>query len=77
MIEVANIGHAFGDNRVLRGVSFEARPGSITGVVGTNGAGKSTLMRAIAGDLLADRLDVPLVEDVPIDELDGGDRFLL
>lgn len=33
---------------VLSGVSFEARPGDVVGVIGPNGGGKSTLLKAIA-----------------------------
>ena len=35
----------------LKGVSFEAKHGTVLGIVGANGAGKSTLVRTIAGIL--------------------------
>lgn len=38
---------------VLRGVSFELRPGEIFAVLGTNGSGKTTLMRTVVGLLRA------------------------
>ena len=38
-----------GGVRVLNGVSFEAGPGCLMGVVGPNGAGKSTLFNALCG----------------------------
>ncbi len=38
---------------VLRGLSWEVRPGRIAWVVGENGAGKSTLLRCLAGRLPA------------------------
>ncbi|MBA2529651.1 MAG: metal ABC transporter ATP-binding protein [Euzebyales bacterium] len=33
----------------LRGVTFDAPAGSVTGVIGPNGAGKSTLLKAVLG----------------------------
>jgi ABC-type polysaccharide/polyol phosphate transport system ATPase subunit len=35
----------------LKDVDFEARTGTITGIVGVNGAGKSTLLKLVAGSL--------------------------
>jgi branched-chain amino acid transport system ATP-binding protein len=40
---------------VLKGVSLEAREGSITTVLGANGAGKSTTLKAISGVLYSER----------------------
>jgi iron complex transport system ATP-binding protein len=42
---------SFGPRRVLRGVSLEAPPGTLTVLAGPNGAGKSTLLRIILGVL--------------------------
>jgi ABC-2 type transport system ATP-binding protein len=39
----------YGDRVALAGVSFEARGGAVTAVVGGDGAGKTTLLRALAG----------------------------
>ena len=47
MIIVNNIHKSFGDVKAVRGVSFDAPDGKITGLLGPNGAGKSTTLRVL------------------------------
>jgi sodium transport system ATP-binding protein len=47
VIQVDNIHKSFGDVHAVRGVSFEAPDGKITGLLGPNGAGKSTTLRVL------------------------------
>lgn len=47
MIKVDDIHKSFGKVHAVRGVSFEAPDGKITGLLGPNGAGKSTTMRIL------------------------------
>ena len=47
MIRVDDIHKSFGDVRAVRGVSFSAPDGKITGLLGPNGAGKSTTLRIL------------------------------
>ena len=68
MIRVEDIHKSFGKVRAVRGVSFDAPNGKITGLLGPNGAGKSTTMRILytvlrpdEGRALIDNVDV--VED--------------
>ncbi|EHK88734.1 ABC-type transport system, ATPase component [Saccharomonospora azurea SZMC 14600] len=50
---MTSISRRFGEHRVLDDVSFEVRPGRMTGFLGANGAGKTTTMRIILGVLAA------------------------
>mgnify|MGYP001818449238 FL=1 len=47
MIKVEGIHKSFGKVRAVRGVSFDAPDGKITGLLGPNGAGKSTTLRVL------------------------------
>ncbi len=47
MIVVKDVHKSFGKVRALRGVSFDAPDGRITGLLGPNGAGKSTTLRIL------------------------------
>ncbi len=47
MIKVDRIHKSFGKVHAVRGVSFEAPDGKITGLLGPNGAGKSTTLRVL------------------------------
>jgi sodium transport system ATP-binding protein len=48
MIAIDELHKSFGTVRALRGVSFTAQDGRITGLLGPNGAGKSTTLRTLA-----------------------------
>lgn len=52
-LNVQNVSHRFGDNRVLHDVNFTIDTGQIVSLVGPSGCGKSTLLRAILGTHLA------------------------
>jgi ATP-binding cassette, subfamily B, multidrug efflux pump len=61
------------DQAVLRNITFTARPGQVTAIVGSSGSGKSTLVRLVprlddvsAGAVLVDGIDV---RDLDLDML--------
>ncbi len=64
MIEVKNLTKSFGEVKAVRGVSFTAPDGKITGLLGPNGAGKTTTLRMLytllepdSGSILIDGLN--------------------
>ena len=63
MIEVRELSKRYGSQLVVDELSFDVRPGHVTGFLGPNGAGKSTTMRMILG------LDLPSAGSVTIDGL--------
>lgn len=51
MLSVQSLTRVYGETTVLDEVSFDVRPGRMTGFVGANGAGKTTTMRIMVGVL--------------------------
>jgi len=49
LLDVQNLSVAYGDVRVLHGVSLRVGQGEIVSLVGANGAGKTTTLRAVSG----------------------------
>jgi len=65
MIEARELTKRYGSMVAVDGLSFDVRPGSVTGFLGPNGSGKSTTMRIIMG------LDFPHAGQARI----GGRRY--
>lgn len=49
MIEARDLTKHYGDTAAVSALSFDVRPGQVTGFLGPNGSGKSTTMRMIMG----------------------------
>jgi sodium transport system ATP-binding protein len=54
MVKIENLAKSFDGRLVVKNLSFQARDGSITGLLGANGAGKTTTLRMICGVLKPD-----------------------
>ena len=72
LLEAQNLHAAYGETRVLHGISFAVQQGGVTALLGANGAGKTTTLRAICGmvktqgeiRLAGERIDGKATEDV-------------
>jgi branched-chain amino acid transport system ATP-binding protein len=53
LLVLDDVSARYGHHRALQGVSLEARPGEVIGLLGVNGAGKTTTARVISGMLKA------------------------
>src|SRR3712207_4995020 len=61
MIALTDVTKRYGPTVAVDHLSFEVRPGEVTGFLGPNGAGKSTTMRMVVG------LDAPTSGQVTVD----------
>lgn len=49
LLEVKNLKKSFGDNEVLKNISFDVDKGEVLSIIGPSGSGKSTLLRCATG----------------------------
>ena len=70
-VELRDVVKAYGDHRVLNGVSLTVEPGEVVTILGPSGSGKSTLIRLInqleslsGGDIF--------IDDKPVGQLKGA-----
>ena len=76
MILVNDIHKTFGEVKAVRGVSFDAPDGKITGLLGPNGAGKSTTLRVLYTVLKPDQGSASIDgEDVVTNSLEARRRL--
>ncbi|CAI1516861.1 Hemin import ATP-binding protein HmuV [Serratia quinivorans] len=72
-LRAERLGWSTPERRVLENLSFHARPGEITGLLGVNGSGKSTLLKLLAG-LISPKLGRVYLQDTDIASLSGRER---
>ncbi|MEU1737530.1 ABC transporter ATP-binding protein [Streptosporangium sp. NPDC020145] len=72
-VEFQGVGFGYGDDEVLRDLSFSLEPGTTTAVVGPSGSGKSTILSLVAGFHEASRGRV-LIDGQDVSGLDPATR---
>mgnify|MGYP001034596763 FL=1 len=77
VIEVNNLGKAFGKKRLFNDLTFSLPPNGIVGVIGPNGAGKTTLFRLIMKQEQPDSGSFEVGETVKIAYVDQTHHDLL
>lgn len=60
LLSIVGLRKAFGGLVAVRDISFEIRPGSITGLIGPNGSGKSTVLNLITAEFPPDAGSIKL-----------------
>ena len=65
MLTVQNLSKKFGKKQVLDDISFNAKKGEVTALIGVNGIGKTTIMNSIAGLLPYDKGEI-VIDDMPV-----------
>ena len=49
VLQVEGLNQYYGGSHILRNLSFDARPGEVTVILGRNGVGKTTLLKSLMG----------------------------
>lgn len=72
IIRAANITKAFGNQQVLKGLSFNASQGEVLSIVGASGAGKTTLLQ-ILGTILTPDSGSVVIDGIDVFSLESKD----
>lgn len=77
VIELTNIGKAYGDRTLIKDFTYTFNPEDRVGIIGSNGAGKSTLMDIITGRVKPDSGSVDIGSTIHIGYFDQHSEDLI
>ncbi len=63
-VEISGLGFAYGERKLLKGLSLKIPRGKVVAILGASGTGKSTLLRLIGGQARPDRGTVKVAGQV-------------
>ncbi|RJR24918.1 MAG: ABC transporter ATP-binding protein [Desulfobacteraceae bacterium] len=66
-VQVEHVCFSYGDNQILKDVSFTLEQGDFLGILGPNGGGKTTLLKLMLGLLKPDRGSIRILGESPLD----------
>ncbi|HEX7030220.1 MAG TPA: ATP-binding cassette domain-containing protein [Gammaproteobacteria bacterium] len=76
VIELHNVHHGYGDEKLIDGLSLKVMRGDRIGLVGNNGVGKSTLLKIMLGEIRPDAGTVKLGTNLEVGYFDQLRRNL-
>jgi urea transport system ATP-binding protein len=76
MLKVEGVNQYYGGSHILRNVSFEAKQGEVTVVLGRNGVGKTTLLKSLMG-VVPVRTGSIALDGEPLNKLTSYERVRL
>lgn len=74
VLKVENIHKSFGDEEVLKDVSFELEKGEVLAIIGSSGGGKTTLLRCLNQLIIPDKGVISVNDDVIFDSSLGKEN---
>jgi energy-coupling factor transport system ATP-binding protein len=69
ILEVKGLRFGYGESDVLKGISFDVKPGEVVAVLGRNGSGKTTLLKNIIGLLKPRESGMVLLDGMDVRDL--------
>ena len=75
MIRVTELRKRFGDNEILKGITFEMPPQVVLGVIGASGSGKSTLINETLYPILNTHFFNAVKKPQPYKKIEGEAAF--